>query len=62
MVYFTDVRKTEHYIENHEKQIPIFEVISVIRNNSKNIKKKDEKLEIENKDYYILFEIKDNNT
>ena len=60
MVYFTDVKKTEHYIENHEMQISLFEVTKVIFNSQKKIRKKGENLEINDNNYYILFEIKDN--
>ncbi len=60
MVYFTGIKKTEHYIEDHEKQVPFFEVIKIINRNSKNIRKKDNKFEIETNKYYVLFEIIDN--
>ena len=60
MVYFTDVRKTQHYIENHESQVSMQEITKVIFQSQKQIRKKDSKLEIDNESYYILFEIKDN--
>ncbi len=60
MVYFTDIKKTQHYIEYHEKQVPWFEVISMISQSQKIIRKKDSKLEIENENYYILCEMINN--
>ena len=58
MVYFTEIKKTKHYEENHEQDVPWSEVIEVIFNSSKNIKKKDNKYEIENNKHYILMELK----
>jgi len=54
MVYFTDIKKTKHYIEEHEQQVPWSEVIEVIFKSSKNMKKKENKYEIETDKYYIL--------
>ena len=58
MVYFTDIRKTKHYAEEHEQNFPWSEVIEVIFKSSKNIKKKENKYEIETDKYYILMELK----
>ena len=57
MVYFTNIKKTRHYQENHEQDVPWSEVIEVIFKSSKNIKKKDGKYEIETDKYYILMEL-----
>ena len=58
MVYFTAIKKTKHYEENHEQDIPWSEVIEIIFKSSKIIKKKDDKYEIETDKYYILMELK----
>ena len=58
MVYFTAIKKTIHYEENHEQDIPWSEVIEIIFKSSKNIKKKDDKYKIETDEYYILMELK----
>ena len=59
MVYFTAIKKTQHYEDNHEQDIPWSEVIRIIFSSSKNIKKKGTKYEIETNDFYILMELKD---
>jgi len=59
MVYFTDIRPTEHYTEDHEKDVPWHKVIEIILT-TKNPKKKGDKFEIEKDGYYLLFEIKNN--
>ena len=59
MVYFTNIKKTEHYEDNHEQDVPWSEVVEVIFKSSKYIKKKEVKYEIENDKYYILMELKD---
>lgn len=58
MVYFTAIKKTKHYEEDHEQDIPWSEVIEIIFKSSKNIKKKDDKYKIETGEYYILMELK----
>lgn len=40
MVYFREIRKTRHYIENHENKFPWSKVIEVIFAYSKNMIKK----------------------
>ena len=52
-MYFKSIRKTFHYIINHEKYFPWSKVIEIIIT-AKNMRKKDNKIEIETKDYYIL--------
>jgi len=59
MVYFTRIEPTEHYLENHEKNVSWDKVVEIILK-TKNPKKKEDKFEIEDNDYYILFEIKNN--
>lgn len=59
MVYYKEIKKTQHYIENHEKQVSMFEVAKVIFSSQKQIRKSGTKLVINNNNYYILFEIKE---
>ncbi len=58
VVYFTEIQPTEHYLEEHQREVPWQEVMEVILT-TKNPRKKGDKFEIENDNYYILFEIKD---
>ena len=58
MVYFTGIESTEHYSEEHEKDVPWDKVVEIIFS-TKNPRKKGDKFEIEKDGYYILFEIKD---
>lgn len=58
-MYFKAVKKTLHYIENHEKQVPWVEVSRVIQQAVKYMRKKGDKIEIEFEGYYILGEMKD---
>ena len=58
MVYFSDIKKTKHYRLYHEKQVPWYEVNKVIFQSQKIIRKKGNKLEIENECYYILCKLK----
>lgn len=60
MVYFTALKKTKHYEENHESEVPWSEVVEIIFKSSKNIKKKGNKYEIETDRHYILMELKSN--
>lgn len=57
MVYFTDIRPTPHYLENHANEVPWEKVVELIFR-TKNPRKKGEKFEIEDDEYYLLFEIK----
>ena len=59
MVYFTKISKTEHYVKEHEQEVPWSEVVEVIFKSSKHIKKKDNKYEIETEKYYILMKLED---
>ena len=53
-MHFKAVRKDKHYIENHERQVPWMEVLTVIGKTEKYMRKKGENIEIEYKDYYFL--------
>ncbi|MFH1506642.1 MAG: hypothetical protein ABIE94_06700 [archaeon] len=59
MVFFTEIRATEHYIEEHQKDVPWHKVVEILFK-TKNPRKKGEKFEIEKDGYYLLFEIRDN--
>ena len=59
MVYYTEIQPTNHYLEEHENNVPWDEVIEIILN-TKDPRKKEDKFEIEKDGYYILFEIKNN--
>lgn len=58
MVYFEEIKKTKHYEEEHEQEVPWSEVIEIIFKSSKSIKKKGNKYEIETDKYYILMKLK----
>jgi hypothetical protein len=58
MVYFIEIEPAEHYLEEHEKDVPWDKVIEIIFS-TKNPRKKGDKFEIEKDGYYVLFEIKD---
>ena len=58
MVYFTGIRPTEHYLENHAEDVPWEKAVAIILT-TKNPRKKGSKFEIEKDGYYVLFEIKD---
>ena len=59
MVYFTSIRPSEHYPEEHEQDIPWHDVVMILMV-TKNPRKKGNKFEIETNQYYLLFEIKNN--
>ena len=59
MIYFTGIKKTAHYEENHELDVPWSEVVDIVFKSSKNIKKKGNKYEIETDKHYILMELKE---
>jgi hypothetical protein len=59
MVYFTEIKPTNHYIKEHEKEVPWNKVVEIILT-TKSPRKKGDKFEIEKNGYYILFEIIDN--
>ena len=58
MVYFKDIQPTKHYIKEHEKDVPWQKVVEIVFS-TKNPRKKDDKFEIEQNGFYVLFEIKD---
>ena len=59
MVYFIDIQPTNHYIEEHEHDVPWDKVVEIIFS-TKNPRKKGDNFEIEKDGYYILFELKNN--
>ena len=59
MVYFKDIKPTEHYLEEHANDVPWDKVIEILFS-IKNPRKKGNKFEIEGNAYYILFEIREN--
>ena len=59
MVYFTEIRPTAHYQEDHEQEVPWHKVIEIILT-TKNPRKKGEVFEIEKDNYYLLFKIENN--
>lgn len=50
MVYFTDIRPTEHYLEEHQKEVPWDKVLELIYF-TKNPRKKGDRFEIEKDGY-----------
>lgn len=58
-MYFTGIKKTAHYKENHEKEFPWSKVIEIILT-TKNPRKREDKIEIKTDKYYILCELKNN--
>ena len=56
---FNRIKKTEHYKQHHEENFPWSDVVNVIFQSSKSMKRKGNKIEIEDNKYYILCEIKD---
>ncbi len=59
MIYFTEIRPTDHYLEEHSEDGKLELVLRIIFE-AKNPRKKGNKYEMENRKYYILFELKDN--
>ncbi len=57
---FASIRKTEHYRQFHEGEMPWSEVVEVILMSSKSMRKKGNKIEIETDSHYILCELKAN--
>jgi len=58
MVYFTDIRPTEHYLRHHAHEVPWHEVVNILFT-TKNPRKKGANYEIEN-GHYILFTVHNN--
>lgn len=54
---FKKIKKTRHYIEEHERFVPWSRVIEIILT-SKNRRKKGDKIEIKTDKYYVLCELK----
>jgi hypothetical protein len=59
MVYFSEIKPTQHYLEEHEKDVPWVKVVEIIFT-TKNPRKKGNKIEIERDGYYLLLELKEN--
>jgi len=59
MVYFTDIKPTDHYLKEHERNVSWDKVVEIIFS-TKNPRKKGDKFEIEKGGYYTLFEIENN--
>lgn len=58
IVYFKDIRPTDHYIQFHEKDVPWNKVLEIVFE-TKSKRKKGNKIEIEIKGFYLLCELKD---
>ncbi len=59
-MYFKEIRKTDHYKDNHECFVPWSKVIEIILTAKNPRKKEENKIEIITDNYYILCELKDN--
>ena len=59
MVFFTEILPTQHYLEEHQKQVSWKEVVSLILK-TKNPRKKGSFFEIEKDGVYVLFRITEN--
>lgn len=59
-MYFTAIKKSDHYKSEHKREMPWSEVIAIILRSAKNMRKKGSKIEIENERYYVLCELKNN--
>jgi len=59
MVYFKSIKKTLHYTIHHEKNFPWSKVIEIILT-TKNMRKKNDKIEIETDKHYILCRLENN--
>ena len=57
MVYFRKIKKTKHYIEEHEKEVPWYKVVETIFKSSKNMRRKRGSVKIKSGKYYILCKI-----
>ncbi len=58
-MYWTEIKRSEHYEKYHKGTLPWSEVIKLIYL-IKNKKKKGSKIQIENERFYILCEVKEN--
>ena len=57
---FKSIRKTEHYKEYHEKDVPWSEVIELILTTKNPRRREDNKIEIKNKTRYVLCRLGNN--
>ncbi len=58
MVHFRSIRKTRHYIEEHESEVPWEKVVELIFT-TKSPRRKGDVFEIENSKHYVLFSIEE---
>lgn len=58
MVYFQYIRKTGHYREYHEKEVPWREVVEAIFT-IKNPRKNGDVFEIDNDRIYVIFKVEE---
>lgn len=58
LIFFTRIRPSKHYLDEHEREVPWHEVIEVILT-TKDPRKRHGCYQVENDRYYILFRIKD---
>ena len=58
-LFFKEIKKTDHYVENHEESFSWSQVIEIILT-TKQKRKKGDRIEIETDRYYILCELKEN--
>ena len=56
MVYFKDIQPTQHYLDEHSKEVPWDKVVEIIFS-TKDPQKRENKFQIEKDGYYILFKI-----
>ena len=54
------IKKTEHYIRDHQNHVPWSEVVKVVLTEAGRRRKKGNKIEIETDTHYILCELKKN--
>ena len=59
MVYFTEIKATKHYMNEHSKEVPWSKVVEIIFK-TKNPRKNGATFEIEQDGYYLIFSIKNN--
>ena len=56
LIFFTEIKPSRHYLEEHQYEVPWHEVVEVILR-TKNPKKNGDTYEIKN-GYYIIFAIR----
>ncbi|HLD97149.1 MAG TPA: hypothetical protein VI934_02290 [Candidatus Nanoarchaeia archaeon] len=56
MVYFQKIRKTRHYREHHESEVPWHEAIEALFA-TKNPRRNGDVFEIDNKNIYVIFKV-----